>query len=57
MAMDRFPQELLRLIVEDVDYESLESLRLVNKAFAVVGAPFLFETIPVWIGLKSLERL
>lgn len=57
MAMDRFPQELLRLIVEDVDYESLEPLRLVNKAFAAAAAPLLFEVIPLWIGVRSLERL
>ncbi len=55
--MDRFPQELLRLIVEDVDYNSLEPLRLVNKAFAAAAAPFLFEVIPLWIGVRSLERL
>ena len=57
MAMDRLPQELLRLIVEDVDYESLESLRLVNKAFAAAAAPLLFKVIPLWIGVRSLERL
>lgn len=55
--MDRFPQELLRLIVEDVDYNDLESLRLVNKAFAAAAAPFLFEVIPLWIGVRSLKRL
>lgn len=55
--MDRFPQELIREIVEYVDYESLEPLRLVNKAFAAAAAPFLFEVIPLWIGVRSLERL
>ena len=55
--MDRFPQELLRFIVEDVPYESLEPLRLVNKAFAAAAAPFLFEVIPLWISVRSLERL
>ena len=55
--MNRFPQELLRLIIEDVDPESLEPLRLVNKAFAAAVAPFLFEVIPLWIGVRSLERL
>ena len=57
MAMDRFPQELLREIVENVYYEDLEPLRLVNKAFAAAAAPFLFEVIPLWIGVRSLERL
>ena len=55
--MDRFPQELLRFIVEDVPYESLEPLRLVNRAFAAAAAPFLFEVIPLWISVRSLERL
>lgn len=55
--MDRFPQELVRLVVEEVGYECLEPLRLVNKAFAAAAAPFLFEVIPVWIGVRSLERL
>ena len=55
--MDRLPQELLRLAVQDVPYESLESLRLVNKAFAAAAAPPLFKSIPIWIGVRSLERL
>lgn len=55
--MDRLPQELLRLIVADVAYKSLEPLRLVNKALAAAAAPFLFEVIPLWIGVRSLERL
>ena len=55
--MDRLPQEMLRLIVQDVPYESLESLRLVNKAFATAAAPPLFKSIPAWIGVRSLERL
>lgn len=28
-----------------------------NKALAAAAAPFLFEVIPVWIGVRSLERL
>ena len=55
--MDRLPQELLRLIVQDVPYESLEPLRLVNKAFAAAAAPPLFKSIPIWLGVRSLERL
>lgn len=55
--MDRLPQEILRLIAEEVAYESLEPLRLVNKAFAAAAAPFLFRSIPLWIGVRSLERL
>ena len=56
-AMERLPQELLRFIVQDVPYESLEHLRLVNQAFAAAAAPPLFRSIPVWISVRSLERL
>ena len=55
--MDRLPQELLRLIVQDIPNESLEPLRLVNKAFAAAAAPSLFKSIPIWISVRSLERL
>ena len=55
--MERLPQELLRLIVQEVPYESLEPLRLVNKAFAAAAAPPLFKSIPIWISVRSLERL
>lgn len=55
--MNRLPLEVLRFIVEEVPYGSLENLRLVNKTLAAAGAPRLFEAIPVWIGIKSLERL
>ena len=55
--MDRLPQELLNLIAEVVNYEDLEPLRLVNKAFAAAAAPLLFKVIPLWISIRSLERL
>ena len=56
-AMDRLPQELLLLIAHEVPYESLEPLRLVNKAFAAAAAPGLFKSIPIWINVSSMERL
>ena len=56
-AMNRLPQELLCLIVQNVPYESLENLRLVNKALSDAAAPPLFKSIPVWISVRSLERL
>lgn len=45
------------MIAENVPYKDLEPLRLVNKAFAAAAAPFLFKIIPLWIGVRSLERL
>ena len=56
-TMNRLSLELIRFIVEEVPGEDLENLRLVNKIFADVAAPRLFEAIPVWIGIRSLERL
>ena len=55
--MDRLPQELLRSIADNVDYTDLEPLRLVNQGLAAAAAPRLFEAIPLWIGVRSLERL
>ena len=55
--MDRLPQELSHQIAGYVEYDRLENLRLVSKAFAAAAAPFLFQDIKVWIGLRSLQRL
>ena len=55
--MDRLPQELLRVVVERTDYKDLATLRTVNAAFAAAAAPSLFASIPLWIGVRSLERL
>ncbi|CAF9935069.1 MAG: hypothetical protein ALECFALPRED_006233 [Alectoria fallacina] len=55
--MNQLSLELIRFIVEEVPGEDLENLRLVNKIFADLAAPRLFEAIPVWIGIRSLERL
>ena len=55
--MDQLPQELLRLIAQNVTHDDLEPLRLVNQPFAAAAAPFLFEDIPLWIGFRSLQRL
>ena len=55
--MDRLPHELLLLIAQEVPYESLEPLRLVNRAFAATAAPHLFKSIPIWINVSSMERL
>lgn len=56
--MERLPQELLRFLVEDIEpTRDLQAIRLVNKALAAAANPFLFHTIPVWLSLKSLQRL
>ena len=62
--MNSLPQELcdeiashLSDVEEDVTKNALVSLRLVNKAFAKAAAPILFFSIPLWLSLKSLERL
>lgn len=40
--MDQLPQEILRFIIEDVEYKDLEPLRLVNKNFAAAAAVRIF---------------
>lgn len=55
--MDSIPIEVLCFIVREVPGDSLENLRLVNRTLASEAAPRLFEVIPVWIGLRSLEKL
>lgn len=55
--MNRLPPELLCLIVTYVDHTDLAPLRRVNKAFAAAAASHLFEVIPLWISIRSLERL
>ena len=55
--MDGLPPELLRCIVNHVDHTDLGPLRLVNRDFAAAGAPRLFEVVPLWISVRSLERL
>ena len=62
--MDRLPQELLGKLaasLAEVDDPTTRStlfcLRLVNRSFALVAAPVLFKSIPLWIGLTSIHRL
>ncbi|KAG8530231.1 uncharacterized protein KY384_004731 [Bacidia gigantensis] len=64
MPMDRFPQELLKIIVDHVDCfddhegrQALKSLRLVSSTFSNLAAVPLFRTVPLWIGLQSLTNL
>ncbi len=57
-TMERLPQELLRLLLENVkSSRDLQAIRLVNKALAAAANPFLFRTIPVWLSLRSLQSL
>ena len=58
--MDRLPQELLCLVVQNIEHgnaDALRSSRLVNKALSAAATPLLFEVVTVWIGVRSLERL
>ncbi|KAG8530208.1 uncharacterized protein KY384_004708 [Bacidia gigantensis] len=62
-ALDRLPPELTNKIVNLLkrsDTESqthLRNLRLVNRALSVVATPFVFATVPLWIGMHSLKNL
>ena len=55
--MERAPQEILQNIVQDLPREDLFRVRLVSKSLASASAPFLFQTISLWLSLKSLEGL
>ena len=54
--LEKFPHELLDDIVSPLPRQDLFRVRLVCKTFATAAAPSLFQTIPVWLGFKSLER-
>ena len=55
--MDRMPQELLELVVQDLPKNDLMATRQVNKPLSCVSTPLFFHTVPLWIGKTSLERL
>lgn len=62
--MKYLPQEITEKIIDNVakyeDYlsrQDLRNLRLVNKNFSHFATPPLFQTVPFWLGLRSLEHL
>ena len=54
--LERFPRELLFGIVSTLPRQDLFRVRLVSKTLATAAASSLFQTMPVWLGHKSLER-
>ena len=54
--LEKFPRELLDDIVSTLPRQDLFRVRLVSKTFATAAASSLFQTVPVWLGLKSLKR-
>ena len=54
--LEKLPHELLCHIVDTLSRQDLLRVRLVSRTFATVAASPLFQTIPVWLGLKSLEQ-
>ena len=54
--LEKFPGELLYDIVSTLPRQDLLRVRLVSKTLATAAASSLFHTIPVWLGLKSLEQ-
>lgn len=62
--MEYLPEEITKEIIDHVakweDYlsrQDLRNLRLVNKSLARFATPPLFQTVPFWLGLSSLEHL
>jgi len=65
-TMDKLAPELFKMVMQEVaelQYDdhisrgNLCNLRLVNHFFAAYIAPTLFYTIPLWVGIKSLQNL
>lgn len=51
------PNEIISLITKYLPRDELSQARHISKAFAAVTASRLFETIPLWLGLHSLQAL
>lgn len=56
-TLDNVPPEIKKEILDHLPRADLPAARLVNKDFACIAAPRLFEKIPLWISIKSLESL
>ena len=54
--LEKFPRELLYDVVSALPKQDLFRVRLVSKTLATAAASCLFQTIPVWLGLKSLDQ-
>ena len=55
--MEKLPSDLLAKVLQSVPRYDLPSVRLINQTFSAEAAAFLFNTISLWIELKSLEAL
>ena len=55
--MENLPSELLAKVLQELPRYEWPSARLINRTFAAVAEPFVFDTIPLWIEPKSLETL
>ncbi|KFX90487.1 hypothetical protein V490_06420, partial [Pseudogymnoascus sp. VKM F-3557] len=55
--MDQLSADTVQTIADVVDYSDIPSFRLTCRAFAAIGLPRQFETIPVMLFRNSLENL
>lgn len=55
--LENLPTELLDNILRRLSLEDQLKIRLVSRILARAAAPFSFQTIPLWLGVESLERL
>lgn len=55
--LDALALELLQPILCNQSRKDLRSIRLVNKTLDAAAAPFLYQTVAVWINLDSLTAL
>ncbi|KAG8528592.1 uncharacterized protein KY384_006279 [Bacidia gigantensis] len=62
--MEHLPEEILIGVIDLLEHSiypehkvGLLGLRQTSKKFARLAAPAVFKAVPVWIGVKSLQRL
>ena len=56
-TLENVPLEIWREILDFLPRADLPAVRLVKSQFAADAAPRLFQKIPLWISIKSLESL
>ena len=56
-ALNRFPPELVKTVVDNLPRADLPAARFLNEQFSSIAAPRLFSSVPLWISINSLQNL
>ena len=51
------PTEIVKSIVDYLPRADLPATRFISKEFNVVASPCLFQIVPLWLSIKSLDNL